>query len=91
MKTFHITHRNFLRWYFEENYTEESRAIREELAELVIKQLFDKNLSVITTADIFEQVNTEAIKLYYLEEFDEDDEGEVSDLGYPCQIVLIKD
>ena len=90
MKKFHITKQRFLQWYFSEDYTEESQAIREELAELVIKQLFKNNTSIITTNDIFENANKEAIKVYYLEEFDENDDYEVGDIKFECEIVLIE-
>lgn len=89
MKKFHITKRNLLLWYFNEDYTQESQNIRESLAEKVIGQLQESNSSIITTRDIFEEINIGAIKLSYLEEFDDTDEGEVSDINFPNEIVLI--
>ena len=89
MKTFHITKENLLKWYFEEDYTEESKSIKDGLARLVIEQLFDKNCSTITTTDIFENCNKEAIKLSYLEEFSDEEEREASQLDFEYKIILI--
>jgi len=89
MKTYTITKHNFLDWYFENNYTEESTELRLDLAEKVISLLITKNNAVITTEEIFEDCNQESIKLAYLEEFDDEDEGEVGDLGYDCEVNLI--
>ena len=89
MKTFHIQKIRFLQWYFSEDCTEESTTIREDLAELVIKHLLKSNSSTITTSDIFDDVNKQAIKLSYLEQFDLDDERELEDLPYECEVILI--
>ena len=35
MKTLHITKKNFLNWYFEEDYTTESGKIREEVQKIL--------------------------------------------------------
>lgn len=89
MKTYTITKHNFLDWYFEENHTEESTELRLDLAEKVIKLLITKNNAEITTEEIFNDCNHEAIKLAYLEEFSDDEEGELSDFNFEYKVILI--
>lgn len=89
VKTYTITKENFLNWYYEDNM-DETRELKEDLAEKVLLQLKNTGISSITIENIFEGCNTESIPIMYLEEFKKDgyNELEVGDLD-PCKINLI--
>jgi hypothetical protein len=91
MKTFHITKNNFLKWYFEDGQDSENEQTKEDLAELVIKKLFESDTCVIATQSIFNECNQSAIGIGYLEEFkDSDMYTELGDYMYPnYELILI--
>ena len=89
MKKYTITKSNFLSWYFDSGQDSENASIREDLAESLINGLTKSNTFTITTEEVFEQCNKDAIKLCYLEEFYDEDEREVEDLMEDCEIILI--
>ena len=67
--------------------------IREQIAQRVIGALFQENFSIITTKEIFDLCNKDAIKLYFLEEFDLEEVGdsdEFGDLVEDCCLMLIE-
>ena len=77
MKTYTITEKRLLDWYFDDG--DESRELKEDLAELVIKKLRKKGKAKITVKDIFKQANTGAIRCYFLEEFENNLDQDVND------------
>lgn len=82
MKTFTITKIRFLVWFFETGQDQERGDLRIDLAERVIQQLFDNNVSTVTTEDIFNECNQEAIRLSFIEEFDDNGFDEKLGRGY---------
>lgn len=82
MKRFTISKDKFLVWYFEDGQDTEIAHLRKEVADNVIKQLFEKQTATLTVRNLFEQVNQMAIKLQYLEEFKDRTDIELdSELG----------
>lgn len=69
MKTFTITHKQFVAWYYEDGQDEENKELKMDLAEIVI--CADKNKTIQQVVEeIFNECNKDAIKVDYLEEFD---------------------
>jgi len=90
MKAYYITKSNFLKWYFEDGQDSENAQIKEELAELVIKNLFASDTSVITTGSIFNECNHGAIPISCLEGFgDLDTHTELGDYEPNYELILI--
>jgi hypothetical protein len=78
-----------LDWYFESGQDSENEAIRNELAEAMINSLIKNNTFTLNTNDVFENCNKSAIRLCYIEGFDEGDEREFSELGEENSLILI--
>ena len=92
MKKLTITKERFLDWYFESGQDSENASIKDDLATRLIKGLQADNSFTITTQDIFDECNHEAIRCYFLEEYADDTENydiEVSDLNVEFEISLI--
>ena len=89
-KTFQITKYNFLQWYFEDGQDSENAQIQKEIAELVIKNLFASDTSVITTLSIFNECNQGSIPISCLEEFRYSDiHTELADYEPDYELILI--
>lgn len=90
LKEYYITKTNFLKWYFEDGQDSENEQIKKDLAELVIKNLFESDTSVITTLSIFSECNQGAIPISCLEEFkDSDTHTELGDYEPNYELILI--
>ena len=71
-----ITKKRFLEWYFTDGEgTEENEEIKRELADLVIQSLFNKKVANISIENIFKNVNIGAVRLSYLNEFEDNEEN----------------
>lgn len=77
-----ISKENFLNWYYEDNM-DETRELKEDLADTVIDQLYKTGKACITIEELFDECNTEAIRVCYIEGFNyvgNDEDREFSDL-----------
>lgn len=84
-----ITKNRFLEWFFESGEDTENEEIRNVLAEKMINSLFKDNTFTLNTNDVFENCNKSAIKMCYIEGFDDDDERELSEFGAENLLILI--
>ena len=90
LKAYYITKTNFLKWYFEDGQDSENEQIKEDIADLVIKNLFASDTSVITTLSIFNECNQGGIPISYLEGFgDLDIHTELYDYEPNYELILI--
>ena len=86
MKTYLISKVNFLEWYFESGQDSENELIKEDFMKRLVSNLFNKNKFQITTRDIFNECNKNAIRLEFIDGFniDYNEEGEeLGDLKFP--------
>jgi hypothetical protein len=92
MKKYTIKKERFLEWYFESGQDQENEEIREELAKKLIAGLMKDNEFKITTEDIFKECNQEAIRVSFIDGFEDDEEAydtEFSELGENVELILI--
>lgn len=68
-REFTIRKQRFLDWFYADEFNSEIEEIKKLLAERVIDSLYKGDNFTLTTEDVFNESNTDAIKLYYLEEF----------------------
>lgn len=90
MKQYTINQDQFLEWYFEGGQDSENESIREDLAEKLIHSLAHNGFFTITAKDVFDECNKDAIKLCYINEFDNEDERELEDLNEDYELTLIE-
>lgn len=88
MKNFHITKQNFLMWWFETGSDQEQESNQIDLGQRVIQRLLSGEDYHYSVEDAFNECEKGCIPLRYLEEFDDEDK-EVGELGYNCEIILI--
>lgn len=88
-KTFHITKSRFIEWYYESGQDQEIEDLKSDLVNIVIAQLSTNGKAEITVEQLFEDCNKESIKLSYLEEFDLDEDRELSELEEEYEVELI--
>ena len=91
MKTYLISKVNFLEWYFKSGQDSENEWIKEDLMKRLVNSLFDKNKFQITTRDIFNECNKNAIRLEFIDGFniDYNEEGEeLGDLKHEWKLIL---
>ena len=81
MKTYLISKVNFLEWYFESGQDSENELIKENFMKRLVSNLFNKNKFQITTRDIFNECNKNAIRLEFIDGFNIDYNKEGEDLG----------
>lgn len=96
MKTYTITKQNFLNYYFNGGDNDEQEELRINLAEVVIRTLFDGETFNYSIEDTFDECEKSCIPLHLLEEFEkagyitlEEDYREVGDLEGIFNIELI--
>lgn len=75
MKTYTITKKNFLQWYFKTGADCDQKEMVYDLGKTVLDLLFNNEDAVITTDDIFLIANLDCIPLSYLEEFKNDEDN----------------
>ena len=89
MKTYTITKKNFLEWWFNTGSDQEQKANKEDLGARAVERLLSGEDFFYSVYDAFNECETDCIPLRYLEEFDDDNDLEVMDLDYECEITLI--
>ena len=81
MKTYLISKVNFLEWYFKSGQDSENELIKDDMTNRLVNGLFNKNKFQITTRDIFNECNKNAIRLGFIDGFNIDYNKEGEDLG----------
>jgi hypothetical protein len=89
MKTYKITKTNFMLWYFFTGADQDQKAELYELGRNAREGLVDDGEFIITAQSIFDSVDYGCIGLKFLEEFDDDKDGELYDLGHNYKLDLI--
>jgi hypothetical protein len=90
MKTFTITKKNFLEWYFNTGADGDQKDMRTNLGKEAVKSLFKRGWYSISVDTIFNNdAEHECIPLMYLEEFPDDADDELADLDYEWEVKLI--
>jgi hypothetical protein len=89
MKTYTITKKNFLEWWFNTGLDQEQKANKEDLGARAVERLLSGEDFFYSVEDAFNECEIECIPLRYLEEFDEDNDLVVMDLKENCVVNLI--
>ena len=90
MTKYTITKQNFLDWWFKSGSDQEQTANETDLGERVIERLLSGEDFFYSVDDAFNECETEAIPIKYLEEFDDDgSDVEVGELEENCEVNLI--
>ncbi len=85
-----ITKGDFIEWYFNTGQDKELKELRLDLADDIIKILYDKDTATISIQDIFNQCNKEAIPLSYCEQYyNEDTDDCIGSLDNNYTLTLI--
>ena len=84
-----ITKGSFLDFYFIYGQDSELKELRLDLADDIIKILYDKDTATISIQDIFKQCNKDSIKGFYCEELADNIEHEIGDIFPNYEIELI--
>ncbi len=84
-----ITKGNFLDFYFNYGQDEELKIIRLDLADDIIKTLYDKDTATISIQGIFDRCNKDCIRGFYCEELTDNIEQEIGDVFSNYEIELI--
>jgi predicted nucleic-acid-binding protein len=88
MKTYYITRKNFLDWFYNTGADQEQHQMRKDLGYEVVDKLIKDNEFKVTTKDIFEGTDYYAVRLSYCQGC-EDMDGELMDLDYEWELKLI--
>ena len=84
-----ITKGNFLDFYFNYGQDSELKEIRLDLADDIIKILYDKDNATISVQSIFDQCNKDSIRGFYCEQLTDNIEQEIGDIFSNYEIELI--
>ena len=84
-----ITKGNFIEFYFNYGQDKELKELRLDLADDIIKILYDKDIATISIQDIFNQCNKDSIRGFYCEELTDNIEHEIGDIFPNYEIELI--
>ena len=84
-----ITKGNFLDFYFNYGQDSELKEIRFDLADEIIKILYDKDNATISVQSIFDQCNKDSIRGFYCEQLTDNIEQEIGDIFSNYEIELI--
>jgi hypothetical protein len=84
-----ITKGNFLDFYFNYGQDSELKEIRFDLADDIIKILYDKDNATISVQSIFDQCNKDSIRGFYCEQLTDNIEQEIGDIFSNYEIELI--
>ena len=84
-----ITKGNFIEFYFNYGQDKELKELRLDLADDIIKILYDKDTATISIQDIFNQCNKDSIRGFYCDEFTDNIEQEIGDIFSSYEIELI--
>tara|TARA_R110001632_G_scaffold229432_3_gene365543 strand:- start:246 stop:512 length:267 start_codon:yes stop_codon:yes gene_type:complete len=84
-----ITKGSFLDFYFNYGQDAELKEIRFDLADDIIKILYDKDSATISIQSIFDQCNKDCIRGFYCEELTDNIEQEIGDIFSNYEIELI--
>jgi hypothetical protein len=84
-----ITKGNFLDFYFNYGQDSELKEIRFDLADDIIKILYDKDSATISVQNIFNQCNKDSIRGFYCEQLTDNIEQEIGDIFSNYEIELI--
>ena len=84
-----ITKGNFLDFYFNYGQDSELKEIRFDLADEIIKVLYDKDNATISIQSIFDKCNKDSIRGFYCEELNDNIEQEIGDIFSNYEIKLI--
>jgi hypothetical protein len=80
---------NFLDFYFNYGQDSELKEIRFDLADDIIKILYDKDNATISVQSIFDQCNKDSIRGFYCEQLTDNIEQEIGDIFSNYEIELI--
>ena len=89
MKHYTITKTNFLKWYYQTGDDQSQIDQATKLGFSVIYALMEKGECTYTALDIWGECNHDCIPLNILEEFEDNKEGELSDLEDGWKVTLI--
>ena len=86
---YHISKSKFISWYLEDGQDSENNSIIEDIKNRMINKLLSGDSFNLTIEELFEESNQSAINLRYIEEFEDEDDRELSDINVPYILHLI--
>ena len=90
MKTYTITKKNFLNWWFKTGADDEQEGNKTDLGQRVIERFFSGEDFFYSVEDVFNECEISVIPLSYLEEFSDTNDLELWELEGINDVILIE-